>query len=186
MYVFSFCKLMRINVFLFSQHGIRAIKEFENTRVRVSPCGQFRQPIQRPSHTLVVLQYSRSLVEAKPSSEHLAAGNFYQRDFPTTSIIVDEHTNRSASLRSTFRWKPRRKIAPISGSTLQFTRRRVAACETLFVHALPLACVSSANKPIHPLHAPTVAGKALLFHFFSPATVSAFFCRLNLHCFCVF
>ena len=42
MYVSSFCKFMRINVFLFSQHGIRAIKEFENTRVRVSLCGQFR------------------------------------------------------------------------------------------------------------------------------------------------
>ena len=55
MYVFSFCKLMRINVFLFSQHGIRAIKEFENIRVRVSPCSQFRQPIQRPCHNLVVL-----------------------------------------------------------------------------------------------------------------------------------
>ena len=58
MYVSSFCKLMRINVFLFSQHGIRDIKEFENTRVRVSPCGQFRQPIQRPCHNPVVLQSS--------------------------------------------------------------------------------------------------------------------------------
>ena len=37
MYVSSFCKLMIINVFIFSQHGIRAIKEFENTRVMVSP-----------------------------------------------------------------------------------------------------------------------------------------------------
>ena len=33
---------------------------------------------------------------------------------------------------------------------------------------------------------PAVAGKALLFQFFSPTTVTAFFCRLNLHCFCVF
>ena len=33
---------------------------------------------------------------------------------------------------------------------------------------------------------PAVTGKALLLHFFSPTTVSAFFCRLNLHCFCVF
>ena len=33
---------------------------------------------------------------------------------------------------------------------------------------------------------PAVAGKTLLFHFFSLATVTTFFCRLNLHCFCVF
>ena len=110
MYVSSICKLMRINVFLFSQHGIRAIKEFENIRVRVSPCGQFREPIQRPCHTPVVLQSSQSLIEAKPSLEHLVVHNFYRRDFTATSIPAEEHTNRSASLRSTFRWKPRRKI----------------------------------------------------------------------------
>ena len=110
MYVSYFCKLMKINVFLFSQHGIKAIKEFENTRVRVSPCGQFRQPVQRPCHTPVVLLSSRSLTEIKPSSEHLVAGNFYRRDFSVTSIQAEEHTNRSASLRSTFRWKPCWKI----------------------------------------------------------------------------
>ena len=71
MYVSSFCKLMRINVFIFFQHGTRVIKEFKNTRVRVSPCGQFRQPIQRPCHTPFVLQSLRSLIEAKPLLEHL-------------------------------------------------------------------------------------------------------------------
>ena len=110
MYIYSFCKLMRINVFLFFQHGIRTIKEFENTRVRVSPCGQFRQPIQRPCHNPVVLQSSRSLTEAKPSSEYLVAGNFYRRDFPVTSIPAEEHTNKRASRTSTFQWKPRKKI----------------------------------------------------------------------------
>ena len=135
MYVSSFCTLMRINVFLFSQHGIRAIKEFENARVRVSLCSQFRQPIQRPCHTPVVLQSSRRFTEPKPSSEHLTAGNFYRRDFPATSIPAEEHTNRSASLRSTFQWKPRWKIpshVPISSPSLKFTHRRMAACVTLF------------------------------------------------------
>ena len=130
MYVSS-CKLMRINIFLFSQHGIRAIKEFENTRVRVSPSGQFRQHIQRPCHTSVVLQSSRSLTEAKPASEHLAADNFYRRDFLATFIPAKEHTNKSAFLRSTFRWKPRRKIpfhAPISGPTLKFAWWCVRHC----------------------------------------------------------
>ena len=157
MYVFSFCKLMRINVFLFSQHGIRVIKEFENTRVRVSPCGQFRQPIQRTCHTPVVLQSSRSLTEAKPSSKHLATNNFYRRDFLVTSIPAKKHTNKSASLRSPFQWKPRQKIPshePISGPALKFTRRQVAADETLFGHAPPPVGASAANKPIHPLHAP--------------------------------
>ena len=111
MYVSSFCKLMRINVFIFSQHGIRVIKEFENTRIKVSSCSQFRKPIQRPCHNPVVLHSSRSLMEAKPLSENLAAGNFYRRNFLATSIPAEEHTNRSASLRSTFRRKPRRKIA---------------------------------------------------------------------------
>ena len=128
MYVSSFRNLMRINVFIFSQHGIRAIKEFENTRVRVSPCGQFRQPIQRLCHNPIMLQPSQSLTKAKPLSEYLAAGNFYSRDFSATSILAEEHTNRSASFQSTFRWKTRRKTtshAPISGPKLKFTCRRV-------------------------------------------------------------
>ena len=177
MYVFSFCKLMRINVFLFSQHGIRAIKEFENTRVRVSPCGQFRQPIPRPCQNPVVLQSSRSLTKAKPSSEYLAAGNFYPQDFPTTSIPAEEHTNRSASLRSTFQWKPRRKITshtPISGPVLKFTRWCVAARVTLFLHAPPPTSASAANKPIHPLHAPSRSRKSPFFSLF-----------LSGHCYCV-
>ena len=148
MYVSSFCKLMRINVFIFFQHGIRAIKEFENTRVRVSPCGQFRQPIQRPCHNPVVLQSSQSLTEAKPSSEYLTAGNFYRRDFPATSIPIEEHTNRSAFVQSPFRWKPRWKITshaltradlrsgpeihvPACGST----------CDTIFTRASSSRCV---------------------------------------------
>ena len=128
MYVSSFCKLMSINIFIFSQHGIRAIKEFENTRVRVSSCGQFQQPIQRPCHNPVVLQSSRSLTEVKPSSENLAAGHFHQQYFPATSFPAEEDTNRSVSLRSTFRSNPRRKIAvhtPTRARTLRSLVRHV-------------------------------------------------------------
>ena len=148
MYVSSFCILMRINVFSFSQYGIRAIKEFENTRVRVSPCGQFRQPIQRPCNNPVVLQSSRSLTEAKPSSENLAASNFYRRDFPATSIPAEEHTNRSASLRSTFRWKPRRNIAshaPTRAHTHShspiFGPAHDSTCDTVFTRASSSRCI---------------------------------------------
>ena len=55
MYVNFFFKLMRIIVFLFSQHGIKVIEEFGNIRVRVLPCGQFRQPIQQLCPTSVAL-----------------------------------------------------------------------------------------------------------------------------------
>ena len=178
MYVSSFCKLMKINVFLFSQHGIRAIKGFENTRVRVSPCGQFWKPIQRPCHNSDVLQSSQSLTEAKPSSECLAADNFYRQDFPVTSIPAEKHTNRSASLQSPFRWKPCWKItshAPISGPALKFTRRGKAARVTLFLHAPPPAGASAVDKPIHPLHAPRPRRK-------SPS----FSVILSGHCYCVF
>ena len=173
MYVSSFCKLMRINVFLFSQHGIRAIKELENTRVRVSPCGQFRQPIPRPCHNPVVLQSSRSLTEAKQSSKYLAAGNFYRQDVPVTSIPTEEHTNKSASFRSTFMVEAspennftRAHTPPISGPALNFTRRRVAAHVTLFLHTPPPIGASAANKPIHPLHAPRRRRKSPSFSLF--------------------
>ena len=189
MYVSSFYKLMKINVFILSQYGIKAIKEFENTRVRVSPCGQFRQPIQRPCHNPVVLQSSRSLMEAKPSSEYLAAGNFYWRDLPTTSILAEEHTNKSASLRSTFRWKPCRKItshALISDPVCEFTHWRVAARVTLFLHVPPPTSASAANKPIHPLHAPHRRWKNPSFSVFLSGHCYGVFLSPNLHYFCVF
>ena len=97
---------MRINVFLFYQHGIRAIKEFENTRVRVSPCSQFLQPIQRPCQYPIELQSS------------------------TTYLPAEEHTNRSASIRSTFRWKPRWKIT--SHALTCADLRSIPVCLTLF------------------------------------------------------
>ena len=171
MYVSSFCKLMRINVFLFSQHGIRAIKEFENTRVRVSPYGQFRQPIQRSCHNPVVLQSSRSLTEGKPSSENLATDYFCWQDFPTISIPAEEHTNRSVFLQSTFRWKPRQKIASYSPISVRLVTARV----TLFLHTPPPTGASTADKPFHPLHAPRRRRKSASFSVF-----------LSGHCYCVF
>ena len=173
MYVSSFCKLMRMNVFIFSQHGIRAIKEFENTRVRVSPCGQFRQPIQRPCHNPVVLQSSRSLTETK---EHCYCGLW--RDFPATSILAEEQTNSSASLQSTLWWKARWK------KTLHMLTRidlrssveiHVAVLVTLFLHAPPPEGAPAADKPILPLHAPHRRRKSPSFSIF-----------LSSHCYCVF
>ena len=152
MYVSSFCKLMRINIFIFSQHGIKVIKEFENTRVRVLPCGQFRQRIQRPCHNPVVLQSSRSLTEAKPSSEYLVASNFYRKDFLMTSIPIEEHTNRSASLRSTFQWKPHRKITSHAPNLWSYTEIHESVCggtcNTVFTRASSSRCVC--RRQAHP------------------------------------
>ena len=177
MYVSSFCKLMRINVFIFFQHGIRAIKEFENTSVRVLPCGQFRQPIQRPCHTPVMLQSSRSLIEAKPSSDHLAAGNFYRqppfRPKSTPTGVPPSDLPFGGSLAE--KYLPTRPHALISSPMLKFMRRRVAARETLFGHAPPPASASTADKPIHPLHAPRRHQKSPSFSLF-----------LSDHCFYVF
>ena len=39
MYVSLLCKLMKVRELFFSSHGIRAIEEFENIRVRVSSWG---------------------------------------------------------------------------------------------------------------------------------------------------
>ena len=185
MYVSSFFKLMRINVFLFSQHGIRAIKEFENTKVRVSPCGQFRKPIQRLCHTSIVLQSSRSFTEAKPSLEHLAADNFYMRPpFWPKSTSTGAHPSEGGSLAK--KYLPTCSHAPISSLELKFMRLCVVVHVTLFLHALfPQVRMPPASPSIHSMR-PVVAEKALFFPFFSPTIVSAFFCRLNLHCFCVF
>ena len=175
MYVFSFYRLIRINVFLLSQHGIRAIKEFESTMVRVSPCGQFRQPIQRPCHNPAVLQSSRSLTEAKPSSKNLVAGNVYRRDFPVTSIPTEEHTNRSASLRSTFRWKPRRKIASHSPISDPAREARDGACNTVFT------CASSSRWCVCRRQAIPSTPRA------PPSPEKPFFSvLLSVHCYCVF
>ena len=131
------------------------IKEFENTRVRVSPCGQFRQSIQRPCHNPVVLQSSRNLTETK---EHCYYG--LRRDFSATSIPAEEHTNKSASLRSTFWWKPHRKTtlhaltrADLWSGAEIHTLARGGLCNTVFTRASSRRCACR-NKPIHPLHAP--------------------------------
>ena len=78
---------------------------------------------------------------------------------------------------------PTRPHAPIFGPTLKFTRRRVRPC--LYACLLQQVRLPPTSPSIHSTR-PAFVGKALLFHFFSPATFSAFFCCLNLHCFCVF
>ena len=167
MYVSSFCKLMRMNVFFFSQHGIRVIKEFENTRVRVSPCGQFQQHIQRPCHNPAVLQSSRNLIETK---EHCYCG--LQRDFLATSIPAEEHTNRSASLRSTFWWKPRWKttLHALTRVDLRFgaeihASERGGACNIVFTRTSSRRCAFCRQAHPSTPRAPPSLEKPFFFSF---------------------
>ena len=124
-----------------------------------------------PSKDCVTLRQFRSLTEAKLSSEHLAADNFYWRDFPTTSIPAEEHTNKSASLRSTFRWKPHWKIPshmPTRAdlrSGMKFTCRSMVARETLFPHAPPPTSASAVDKPIYQPPPPSLEKTFFFFTF---------------------
>ena len=148
MYVSSFCILMRINVFLFSQHGIRAIKEFENNRVKVSPCGQFRQPIQRSCHNRSY--YSLHETSRKP--------NHRRRTLSPATFTGDVHSGRRAHQQE--------RLPPIYLSVEASPENSITHAHTcphslisgparvrLFLHAPPLAGASVADKPIHPLHA---------------------------------
>ena len=153
MYVSSFCKLMKINVFIFSQHGIKAKKEFENTRIRVSSCGQFRQPIQRPCHTPFMLQSSRSLTEVKPSSEHLAVDNFFRRPpfRPESTPIGASLSNLPSGGSLVGKYLPTSPHAPISGPTLKLTWVRHYLDSRLLqeVH-LPSTSHSTPSAPSSP------------------------------------
>ena len=133
----------------------------------VSPCGQFQQPIQRPCHNPVMLQSSRSLTETK---EHCYCG--LRLDFPTSSILAEEHTNRSASLHSTFRWKPRRKItlhaltcADLRSGAEIHAPTRGGACNTVFTRASSKRC--TCRRQAHPStpRAPPSSEKPFFFNF---------------------
>ena len=131
MYISSFCKLIRTNVFLFSQHCIKGIKEFENTRVRVSPCGQFRQPFkdrvtlwscysfhetsQKPNHR------RNTLPPATFTDEIFRQPPFRPKSTPTRAPPSDLPSGRSLIGK----YLPMRPHPPISGPALKFTLQRV-------------------------------------------------------------
>ena len=109
-----------------------------------------------------------------------------------TSIPAEEHTNRSASLRSTFRWKPRQKIAShaLKRADLRFGAwRRVQ--HYFYTRLLQQVRLPPTSPSIHSTR-PAIAGKALLFQFFSLATARhrrkspSFSIFLSGHCYCVF
>ena len=127
---------------------IRVIEEFENTRVRVLPYGQFRQPIQRPCNTPIALQSSRSLTEATvgtPYRQQLFPARFFN------DLHFDIRAHQQECLQSALQWKPCRKIplhTSISSPTLKFTC--MATSEALFGHAPPPTMLYVVDEPLQP------------------------------------
>ena len=107
---------------------------------------------------------------------------------PATSIPAEEHTNRSTSLRSTFRWKPcwKRTSHALTRANLRSDVEIHAPTRgvrvTLFSHTPSSAGASVADKPIHPLHVPRRSRKNPSFLLFRFGHCYCVFCCLNLHC----
>ena len=101
------------------------------------------------THPKTVSQSSHAIVFTKLcGSQTIIEVPCCRRDFSATSIPAEEHTNRSASLRSTFRWKPRRKITlhDLTRADLQSDAEihgpaHGGACNTVFTHASSSRCV---------------------------------------------
>ena len=122
------------------------------------------------THPKTVSQSDCATVFTKPHESQTIVGIPCHRQLLSATFIpAEEHTNRSSSLRSTFRWKPRRKI-----TSHALTRADSWRC--MFLHVPPPLGVSAADKPIHPLHAPRHCQKSPYFSFFF----------LSNHCYCVF
>ena len=136
-----------------------------------------------PSNDRITLQslYNRHEASQKPwpPSKHPTAGNFFRRPpFRLTSIPIgtslsDLHSGGSLAGKNL----STRPHAPIFNSMLKFTHRRMATREALFGHAPPQAVLFATDESLQPLHTPCRRLKSLLFHFFSPMTVSELFCH---------
>ena len=108
------------------------------------------------THPKTVSQSSHAIVFMKLcESQTIIEVPCRRRDFPATSIPAEEHTNRSASLRSTFWWKPRRKItlhaltrANLRSDTEIHGPEHGGACNTVFTHASSSRCVC--RRQAHP------------------------------------
>ena len=129
------------------------------------------------THPKTVSQSGRTIVFTKPHGSqtivgvpcrwlHFGRRAHQQECLPSIYLPVEASPENNFTTRS---------HAPISGPALKFTRRRVAARVTLFLHTPPPTGASAADKPIHPLHAPRRSRK-----------ISSFSVFLSGNCYCVF
>ena len=133
-----------------------------------------------PSKDLVTIRSCYSLHEAsqKPKSiVTMASGEIFRRPLfwpkstPTRAPPSDLHSGGSLAKKQLYTHSQ----ALISGPAQKFTRRRVATHVTLFLHSPPPVGAPTAEKSIHPLHAPRRRRKSPSFSVF-----------LSGHCYCVF
>ena len=115
------------------------------------------------THRKTVSQSDRDTIFTTPHGSQTIVGVPCHRQLlPTTSILAEEHINRSASLRSTFRWKPRRKI---TSQALTRVDLRSDACNTVFTRASSSWCVCHRQANPSTPRAPPSLEKPFFFSF---------------------
>ena len=140
------------------------------------------------THPKTVSQSGRITVFTKPHESQTIVGEPCRRQLSSARFFDD--------LLSCRRAHQQERLPPIylpvkSSSENSITRahtlrspvRRVWNC--FYMRLLQQVRLPPTSPSIHSTRL-AVVGKALLFQFFSPATVTGSTCRLNLLCFCVF
>ena len=150
------------------------------------------------THPKTVSQSGRIIVFTKPHGSQTIVGEPCRRQLSPTRFSGDLLSDRGShqqerlppiylplksSLENSFARAHKRSYLPISGPALELTRRRLWNC--FYTRLLQQVRLPPTSPSIYSTRL-AVDGKALLFQFFSPATVTGSTCRLNLLCFCVF
>ena len=127
------------------------------------------------SQTIIGVHCRRQLLPAIFSSDlHFGRRAHQQERHPPIYLLVEASPKNNITNTHTSR------------SPVQRMNSRAGTCNTVFTCASSSKCVC--RRKAHPStpRAPPLPKKPFFSNFFSPATVTTFFCRLNLHCFCVF
>ena len=134
------------------------------------------------THPKTVSQSGRITVFTKPQESQIIIGESSRHKILSARFFGDLHSGRrahqqehlppiylpvEASLENSITRAHTHSHLPISSLALEFTRRLMTACVTLFLHAPPPAGASTADKPIHPLQAPHRRWKSPSFFSFS-------------------
>ena len=144
-------------------------------RVTLRSCYSLHEASQKPNHrrnTLPPATFTNEIFQRPPFRLKSTPARAPPSDLPSGGSLVGKYLPKRHTLQS-----------PVGAEI--HAPERGGACDTILPRASSSRCFY--RRQAHPStpRAPSSPKKTLLFHFFSPATVFAFFCRLNLHCFCV-